>query len=52
MSGQFDEAKGKAKQAAADLTEDKDLEREGKIDRATGKAKEAVDKIADKFKKD
>ncbi|MDQ4132065.1 MAG: CsbD family protein, partial [Actinomycetota bacterium] len=37
--GEFDELKGRAKEAAGDLTGDKDLEREGKLDQATGKAK-------------
>lgn len=45
-----DEAKGRIKEAAGDLTGDKDLKREGKVDQATGKAKEAVDKASDKAK--
>ncbi len=45
-----DEAKGRIKEAAGDLTGDKDLKREGKIDRATGAAKEGADKLADKAK--
>ena len=51
MAGEKDEAKGRIKEAAGDLTGDKDLEREGKVDKTTGKAKDAVDKIADKVKK-
>ena len=31
-----DETKGRLKEAAGDLTGDKDLKREGKVDRATG----------------
>ena len=54
--GNADEAKGRVKEAAGDLTDDEDLKREGKTDRAGGKAKEAVDKVTDKvkdtFKKD
>jgi uncharacterized protein YjbJ (UPF0337 family) len=45
-----DEAKGRVKEAAGVLTDDHDLEREGKIDRAAGKAKESVDKVAEKTK--
>ena len=45
-----DEAKGRVKEAAGDLTGDKDLQREGKTDQAAGKAKEAVDSVADKTK--
>jgi uncharacterized protein YjbJ (UPF0337 family) len=41
-----DEAKGRAKQAAGDLSGDKDLKREGKIDEAEGKAKQKVDDLA------
>jgi uncharacterized protein YjbJ (UPF0337 family) len=45
-----DEAKGRAKEAAGDLTGDKDLQREGKTDQAAGKAKEGIDDAADKLK--
>lgn len=38
-----DELKGRAKEAAGDLTGDKDMEREGKKDQMQGKAKEKVD---------
>lgn len=51
MSGETDEAKGRVKQAAGDLTDDKDLKREGKGDELAGKAKGAIDDIKDKFKK-
>ena len=50
MSGTFDEAKGRAKEAAGDLTDDKDLKNEGKVDKAVGKVKEKVDEVADKIK--
>ena len=47
MSGTVDKMKGRAKEAAGDLTDDKDLEREGKVDQAAGtikdKAKDAKD---------
>jgi uncharacterized protein YjbJ (UPF0337 family) len=45
-----DEAEGRIKEAAGDLTGDKDLQREGKVDQATGKAKDAVDDAGAKVK--
>jgi uncharacterized protein YjbJ (UPF0337 family) len=42
MEGAWDKAKGKAKEAAGDLTDDEDLEREGKKDQVKGGAKEAA----------
>ena len=45
-----DEAKGRVKEAVGDLTDDKDMKREGKVDKATGSVKEGVDKAADKAK--
>jgi uncharacterized protein YjbJ (UPF0337 family) len=45
-----DEAKGRAKRAAGELTGDESLKREGTIDKAAGKAKDAVDKAADRAK--
>ncbi len=50
MVDNLDDLKGRAKEAAGDLTDDDDLKREGKIDQGKGEVKEAVDKIADKFK--
>ena len=51
-----DEVKGKVKQAAGDLTGDKDLKNEGKVDEGAGKIKEAagdaVDKVKDVLHKD
>lgn len=46
----FDELKGRAKEAAGDLTDDEGLQREGKVDKATGKVKEGVGNVADKAK--
>jgi uncharacterized protein YjbJ (UPF0337 family) len=46
----LDDLKGRAKQAAGDLTDDDALKREGKIDRATGSVKETVGDVADKAK--
>ena len=43
-----DDLKGRAKEAAGDLTNDKDLQREGKADQAAGKVKETVDDVKDK----
>jgi uncharacterized protein YjbJ (UPF0337 family) len=48
--GTIDDAKGRAKEAAGDLTGDQDLKDEGKIDRATGKVKDVADNVADKVK--
>jgi uncharacterized protein YjbJ (UPF0337 family) len=45
-----DETKGRLKEAAGDLTGDKDLKREGKVDRATGAAKDKLDDAADAVK--
>ena len=49
MAGQFDEAKGRAKEAAGSLTDDDDLKREGKADRAAGTVKGAVENVKDKI---
>jgi X-X-X-Leu-X-X-Gly heptad repeat protein len=45
-----DDAKGRVKEAAGDLTGDKDLQREGKVDQGAGKAKDGVEKLTDKVK--
>jgi uncharacterized protein YjbJ (UPF0337 family) len=50
MGENIDEAKGRAKEAAGDLTDDEKLKREGKVDRATSSFKEKVDDVADKVK--
>jgi uncharacterized protein YjbJ (UPF0337 family) len=47
--GKFDRMKGRAK-AAGDLTDDDDLENEGKVDRAGGAVKDKIDKATDKVK--
>jgi uncharacterized protein YjbJ (UPF0337 family) len=49
MSGNADEMKGRAKEAAGKLTDDEDLQREGKVDRTSGKVKEKVDRAKDKL---
>ena len=48
--GTKDDLKGRTKEAAGDLTGDKDLQREGQVDQATGKVKDAIDDAADKVK--
>jgi len=45
-----DDAKGRVKEAAGNLTGDKDLQREGKVDQAAGKAKDGIEKLTDKVK--
>jgi uncharacterized protein YjbJ (UPF0337 family) len=48
--GTFDEMKGRAKEAAGDLTDDDDLKDEGKVDKAAGSIKGKVGEMADKVK--
>ena len=48
--GTFDNMKGKVKEAAGDLTDDKDLEREGKVDQGKGNVKDKVGNVADSAK--
>jgi uncharacterized protein YjbJ (UPF0337 family) len=48
--GKMDEFKGRAKEAAGDLSGDKDLEREGKVDRASGSIKDKIGSVTDKVK--
>ena len=63
MDSNLDQAKGRVKQAAGDLTDNEDLKNEGKADETAGKVKEflgdvkdkaedVVDKVKDKFTKD
>jgi len=46
----MDEAKGRVKEAAGDLTDDDEMKHEGKADQAKGKVKGAVDKVGDAVK--
>ena len=46
----FDDLKGRAKEAVGDLTDDEDLQREGKVDQATGSVKDTVESASDKVK--
>lgn len=45
-----EEMKGRLKEAAGDLTDDKRLQREGKLDQARAGTKKRVDDVADKIK--
>jgi uncharacterized protein YjbJ (UPF0337 family) len=49
MSGESDQAKGRIKQAVGDLTDDKDMKREGKVDEVAGKAKDKIDDVKDRL---
>ena len=48
--GTVDNAKGKVKEAAGDLSDDQSLKNEGKVDKATGKIKDAVGGAGNKVK--
>lgn len=48
--GTTDDLKGRVKEAAGDLTDNKDLKQEGTVDRVTGKAKDVVEDVSDKVK--
>lgn len=49
MSAETDQAKGRIKQAAGDLTDNDDLKREGEQDEAAGKVKDAIGDAKDKL---
>jgi uncharacterized protein YjbJ (UPF0337 family) len=48
MGGEVDKASGRIKQAAGDLTDDKDLKAKGKAQNAAGDVKDAGSKVGDK----
>jgi len=48
--GTKDDLKGRTKEAAGSLTNDKSLKNEGKVDRASGKVKDGVGDVSDKIK--
>ncbi len=50
MGENVDEVKGRAKEAAGDLTDDEGLKREGRVDKAVSDIKEKIDDVADKVK--
>lgn len=52
IDAQADRAKGKVKETAGKLTDDKDLQAEGQGDQAKGHVKQAAEKVKDVFKKD
>jgi len=47
MDGEIDDLKGRAKEAAGDLTNDQSLKNEGKADKASGKVKEKLEGAKD-----
>jgi uncharacterized protein YjbJ (UPF0337 family) len=51
MGGKADEAKGRIKKAAGELTGSKKLKREGTIDKAAGKVKQGVEKVQKALKR-
>ena len=48
IDNKFEQAKGHAKEAVGDLTDDEELQREGRRDRVAGSAKEKVEHAKDK----
>ena len=48
--GTLDDAKGRLKEAAGDVTDDQSLKDEGKVDRASGTVKDKVGDAADRVK--
>ena len=48
MGEKTDQAKGRIKEAAGSLTDDKDLKSEGRADRLAGEAKEKIEHVKDK----
>ena len=50
MGANMDEAKGRMKEAAGDLTDDDDLKREGKTDQMGATVKEKAGEVVDKAK--
>lgn len=50
MDEKIDQAKGRIKEAAGDLTGNDELKAEGKLDQGKGKVKGFVDDVADKLK--
>ena len=50
-SGKSDELKGRVKEAAGALVDDKKLKQDGQNDQVVGKVKQKVEKLADAVKK-
>jgi uncharacterized protein YjbJ (UPF0337 family) len=51
MAGKTDKAKGRAKKAVGELTDDENLKTRGRADKAKGKAKSAIDTATKKAKR-
>ena len=45
-----EDAKGRLKEAAGDITGDESLKREGRLDQASAAVKKTIDEVADKVK--
>ena len=50
MGNKAEDVGGRVKEAAGDLTDDKDLKREGKLDQASAKVKDTAEDAVDKVK--
>jgi uncharacterized protein YjbJ (UPF0337 family) len=50
MGGELDKAAGRVKEAAGDLTGDKDLKGEGAVQQTAGNVKDAGAKVGDKVR--
>jgi uncharacterized protein YjbJ (UPF0337 family) len=50
MDAKMDEAKGRMKEAAGDLTDDEKMKREGKTDQMGATVKEKANEVVDKAK--
>ena len=50
MSGKAEEVKGRVKEAAGVITNDKRLKQEGRLDRPSGKIKQATAKVVNKVR--
>ncbi|HYQ65327.1 CsbD family protein [Actinophytocola sp.] len=51
LDGKADEVKGHVKETAGQVTNDENLEAEGKGDKTKGNLKQGVEKLKDAFKK-
>jgi uncharacterized protein YjbJ (UPF0337 family) len=49
-SGTMDNAKGRVKEAAGVLTDNKELKAKGKVEQLAGKTKDATERMIDKVK--
>ncbi len=48
MGEKLDDMKGRAKEAAGDITDNDDMKREGKVDQAKSSVKKTAGKVADR----